>query len=84
MEWLQIDIQDRAAYDGTPEAGLSAILAAAYFVHLLKNEFVSALAQRYDPVLSPDLGVRDIKVINEISHVCADLLPSIESPRGSG
>lgn len=53
LEWLQVDFEGRAAHGGTPEAGINAISAAAYFIHLVENELIPELIKRLDPVLGP-------------------------------
>lgn len=53
LEWLQVDFEGRAAHGGTPEAGINAISAAAYFIHLVENELIPKLKKRHDPVLGP-------------------------------
>lgn len=53
LEWLQVDFEGRAAHGGTPKAGINAISAAAYFIHLVENELIPELKKRLDPVLGP-------------------------------
>ncbi|MFA6317486.1 MAG: M20/M25/M40 family metallo-hydrolase, partial [Elusimicrobiota bacterium] len=53
LEWLDIRFAGKAAHGGTPEAGLSAISAAARFIRLVEEEYVPALKARPHPVLGP-------------------------------
>ena len=51
LEWLSVEFTGRAAHGGTPEAGINAISAAAYFIRLVEEELVPELKKRRDPVL---------------------------------
>jgi len=51
LEWLSVEFTGRAAHGGTPEAGINAISAAAYFVRLVEEELGPELKKRRDPVL---------------------------------
>ncbi|MBI5210469.1 MAG: M20 family metallopeptidase [Elusimicrobia bacterium] len=53
LEWLEIEFAGRAAHGGTPEAGLSAISAAARFVRLIETEYVPKLKERSHALLGP-------------------------------
>jgi len=53
LEWLTVEFTGRAAHGGTPEAGINAISAAAYFVRLVEEELGPELKKRRDPVLGP-------------------------------
>lgn len=53
LEWFDIRFAGRAAHGGTPEAGLSAISAAARFVRIVEEEYVPALKARPHPMLGP-------------------------------
>lgn len=51
LEWLAVGFTGRAAHGSTPEAGINAISAAAYFVRLVEEELVPRFEGRRDPVL---------------------------------
>jgi len=51
LEWMTIEFKGRAAHGSTPEAGVNAISAAAYFVRLVEEELVPEFERRRDPVL---------------------------------
>jgi acetylornithine deacetylase/succinyl-diaminopimelate desuccinylase family protein len=51
LEWLSVEFIGRAAHGGTPEAGINAISAAAYFVRLVEEELGPELKKRRDPIL---------------------------------
>jgi acetylornithine deacetylase/succinyl-diaminopimelate desuccinylase family protein len=51
LEWLSVEFIGRAAHGGTPEAGINAISAAAYFVRLVEEELEPELKKRRDPIL---------------------------------
>jgi acetylornithine deacetylase/succinyl-diaminopimelate desuccinylase len=53
LEWLEIVFTGRAAHSGTPQAGVSAIDAAATFVHRAKAELTPSYSDRADPLLGP-------------------------------
>jgi len=53
LEWLTVEFTGRAAHGGTPEAGINAISAAAYFVRLVEEELGPELKKRRDPILGP-------------------------------
>ncbi|MGB7295388.1 MAG: M20/M25/M40 family metallo-hydrolase, partial [Candidatus Aminicenantales bacterium] len=51
LEWLAVEFTGRAAHGSTPEAGINAISAAAYFVRLVEEELAPRFEGRRDPVL---------------------------------
>jgi acetylornithine deacetylase/succinyl-diaminopimelate desuccinylase family protein len=51
LEWLAIEFTGRAAHGSTPEAGINAISAAAYFVRLVEEELGPEFKKRRDPIL---------------------------------
>lgn len=51
LEWLNVDFIGKAAHGGAAKDGISAISAAALFVHLVNTELVETFEQRRDPVL---------------------------------
>jgi acetylornithine deacetylase/succinyl-diaminopimelate desuccinylase len=53
LEWLTIDFVGKAAHGGAASEGISAISAAARFVHLVDTELKQAFERRRDPVLGP-------------------------------
>ncbi|MBI5884159.1 MAG: M20 family metallopeptidase [Elusimicrobia bacterium] len=53
LEWIDIRFSGKAAHGGTPEAGLSAISAAARFIRVVEEEYVPVLKARPHPLLGP-------------------------------
>ncbi len=53
LEWLEIELKGKSAHGGTPERGVSAIVAAARFVELASEELKRRFAARAHPVLGP-------------------------------
>jgi acetylornithine deacetylase/succinyl-diaminopimelate desuccinylase family protein len=51
LEWLAVEFTGRAAHGSTPEAGINAISAAAYFVRLVEEELGAEFKKRRDPIL---------------------------------
>ena len=73
LEWLEVGFTGRAAHGSTPEAGVSAIAAAAHFVSLVESELVPAFERRRDPVLGlPAINMGTIKGGQQPSMVAAD------------
>jgi acetylornithine deacetylase/succinyl-diaminopimelate desuccinylase len=73
LEWLEVRFAGRAAHGSTPEAGVSAIAAAAHFVSLVESELVPAFERRRDPVLGlPAINMGTVKGGQQPSMVAAD------------
>ena len=73
LEWLEVGFTGRAAHGSTPEAGVSAINAAAHFVRLVETELVPAFERRRDPVLGlPAINMGTIKGGQQPSMVADD------------
>jgi acetylornithine deacetylase/succinyl-diaminopimelate desuccinylase len=73
LEWLEVGFTGRAAHGSTPEAGISAIAAAAHFVSLVESELVPAFERRRDPVLGlPAINMGTVKGGQQPSMVAAD------------
>jgi acetylornithine deacetylase/succinyl-diaminopimelate desuccinylase family protein len=73
LEWLEIGFTGRAAHGSTPEAGISAIAAAAHFVSLVEGELVPSFERRRDPVLGlPAINMGTIHGGQQPSMVAAD------------
>ena len=73
LEWLEVGFKGRAAHGSVPEAGLSAIAAAAHFVSLVESELVPAFERRRDPVLGlPAINMGTIKGGQQPSMVAAE------------
>src|SRR4030067_732788 len=53
LECLEVEFEGKAAHGSTPEAGISAIVAAARFVSLVEKDLVPGFERRRDPVLGP-------------------------------
>lgn len=53
LEWLEIELRGRSAHGGAPEAGVSAIRAAARFIDRAERELAPRFAARAHPVLGP-------------------------------
>jgi len=72
LEWLVIEFEGKAAHGGTPESGINAISAAAYFVRLVEKELIPAFKKRQDPVLGyPTLNIGTIQGGDQPSTVAA-------------
>ena len=73
LEWLEVRFMGRAAHGSTPEAGVSAIGAAAHFVRLVEAELVPAFERRRDPVLGlPAINLGTIRGGQQPSMVADD------------
>lgn len=73
LEWLEVGFTGRAAHGSTPEAGVSAINAAAHFVRLVETELVPAFERRRDPVLGlPAINMGTIRGGQQPSMVADD------------
>jgi acetylornithine deacetylase/succinyl-diaminopimelate desuccinylase family protein len=73
LEWLEVRFTGKAAHGSTPEAGISAIAAAAHFVSLVEQELVPGFARREDPVLGPPaINMGTIQGGQQPSMVAAD------------
>jgi acetylornithine deacetylase/succinyl-diaminopimelate desuccinylase family protein len=73
LEWLEVGFAGRAAHGSTPEAGISAIAAAAHFVSLVERELVPSFERRRDPVLGlPAINMGTIHGGQQPSMVAAD------------
>ncbi len=73
LEWLEVVFKGRAAHGSTPEAGVSAIAAAAHFAWLVESELVAAFARRRDPVLGlPAINLGTIRGGQQPSMVAAE------------
>lgn len=53
LEWLEIVFRGKSAHGGRPEAGVSAISAAARFIQLAERELSPRFEARAHPVLGP-------------------------------
>lgn len=53
LEWLEIEINGRAAHGGRPEEGVSAVVGAARFVEACERELPARFARRAHPVIGP-------------------------------
>jgi acetylornithine deacetylase/succinyl-diaminopimelate desuccinylase len=72
LEWLNVEFTGRAAHGGTPEAGINAISAAAFFVRLVEEELGPELKKRRDPVLGfPVINMGTISGGDQPSTVAA-------------
>jgi acetylornithine deacetylase/succinyl-diaminopimelate desuccinylase family protein len=73
LEWLEARFIGRAAHGSTPEAGVSAIAAAAQFASLVETELVPAFERRRDPVLGlPAINLGTIQGGQQPSMVAAE------------
>jgi acetylornithine deacetylase/succinyl-diaminopimelate desuccinylase len=73
LEWLEAAFFGRAAHGSTPEAGISAIAAAAHFAWLVESELVPGYADRRDPVLGlPAINLGTIRGGQQPSMVAAE------------
>ncbi len=73
LEWLEVGFTGRAAHGSTPEAGVSAINAAAHFVRLVETELVPAFERRRDPVLGlPAINMGTVRGGQQPSMVADD------------
>ena len=72
LEWLEVVFTGRAAHGSTPEAGVSAIAAAAHFAGLVESELVPGYARRRDAVLGlPAINLGTIRGGQQPSMVAA-------------
>lgn len=79
LEWLEVVFAGRAAHGSTPEAGVSAIAAAAHFVSLVETELVTGFERRRDPVLGlPAINMGTIRGGQQPSMVAADCLIQLD------
>lgn len=53
LYWLTLEFRGRAAHGGTPQAGISAIAAAARFLALVEERLLPSFAARTHPLLGP-------------------------------
>lgn len=73
LEWLEVTFTGRAAHGSTPEAGVSAISAAAHFASLVETELIPGFERRRDPVLGlPAINLGTIRGGQQPSMVAAD------------
>jgi acetylornithine deacetylase/succinyl-diaminopimelate desuccinylase family protein len=73
LEWLEVVFTGKAAHGSTPEAGVSAIAAAAHFVTLVETELVPGFERRRDPVLGlPAINMGTIRGGQQPSMVAAE------------
>jgi acetylornithine deacetylase/succinyl-diaminopimelate desuccinylase family protein len=73
LEWLEVVFAGRAAHGSTPEAGVSAIAAAAHFAWLVESELVPGYERRRDPVLGlPAINLGTIRGGQQPSMVAAE------------
>jgi len=73
LEWLEVTFAGRAAHGSTPEAGISAIAAAAHFASLVETDLIPAFERRRDPVLGlPAINLGTIRGGQQPSMVAAD------------
>jgi len=73
LEWLEVTFTGRAAHGSTPEAGISAIAAAAHFASLVETELVTGFERRRDPVLGlPAINLGTVRGGQQPSMVAAD------------
>jgi acetylornithine deacetylase/succinyl-diaminopimelate desuccinylase len=79
LEWLEVRFRGRAAHGSTPEAGISAIAAAAHFASLVESELVPAFGRRGDPVLGlPVINLGTIAGGQQPSMVAADCVVQLD------
>jgi acetylornithine deacetylase/succinyl-diaminopimelate desuccinylase len=72
LEWLCIEFTGRAAHGSTPEAGINAISAAAYFIRLVEEELGPDFKKRRDPILGlPVINMGTISGGDQPSTVAA-------------
>ena len=72
LEWLTVEFAGRAAHGSTPEAGINAISAAAYFVRLVEEELGPVFKKRRDPILGlPVINIGTISGGDQPSTVAA-------------
>jgi len=73
LEWLEVTFTGKAAHGSTPEAGVSAIAAAAHFASLVETELIPGFERRRDPVLGlPAINLGTIRGGQQPSMVAAD------------
>lgn len=79
LEWLEVRFRGRAAHGSTPEAGISAIAAAAHFASLVESKLVPAFERRRDPVLGlPAINLGTIAGGQQPSMVAADCVVQLD------
>jgi acetylornithine deacetylase/succinyl-diaminopimelate desuccinylase family protein len=79
LEWLEVVFTGKAAHGSTPEAGVSAIAAAAHFVRLVETELVPGFERRRDPVLGlPAINMGTIQGGQQPSMVAAGCLIQLD------
>ena len=79
LEWLEVRFRGRAAHGSTPEAGVSAIAAAAHFAWLVESELVPAFERKRDPVLGlPAINLGTIAGGQQPSMVAADCVVQLD------
>jgi len=72
LEWLTVEFTGRAAHGSTPEAGINAISAAAYFIRLVEEELGPEFKERRDPILGlPVINMGTISGGDQPSTVAA-------------
>ncbi len=72
LEWLEIELEGRAAHGGTPERGVNAVVAAARFVARVEERLQPRLAARRHPLLgAPTLNFGTIGGGDQPSTVAA-------------
>ncbi len=73
LEWLEVEFEGKAAHGSMPEAGISAIVAAARFVSLVEKELIPGFERRRDPVLGlPAINMGTIQGGQQPSMVAAN------------
>lgn len=73
LEWLEVAFMGKAAHGSTPEAGISAISAAAHFITLVETELAPSFERRRDPDLGPPaINMGTIEGGQQPSMVAAD------------
>ncbi len=55
LEWLEIEIQGRAAHGGVPELGVNAIEKAADFIQAVRQKLYPVLKERFNPKMGPSV-----------------------------
>jgi acetylornithine deacetylase/succinyl-diaminopimelate desuccinylase len=79
LEWLSVEFTGRAAHGSTPEAGINAISAAAYFVRLVEEELGPEFKKRRDPILGlPVINMGTISGGDQPSTVAAHCLIKLD------
>lgn len=79
LEWLEIELEGRAAHGGTPEKGVNAIAAAGKFIGLLESELQPHLQARRHAILGPPtLNLGTIRGGDQPSTVAARCLLQLD------